>query len=1732
MAQEQFKSQEKEGSSLRQEIVNFEDIVHEAEKAPEKDLKDRLDYIRVFTGNLFRNNPGKWPEEDVQSVYSLAKRVGVLGAGDNVVRATEYVRSVVKELAKKSTDASFKSKLKYETTHFRFSRQIDYSWLEESALNELNTTNQMLNNWGKTLTPDNFENVFSNLSGSWLEDYVTRILDKAPKGTEKDISFARGKIKANLAFNFYVGLVPNTKISIDDKKKVLDMNVAIVDGMPGLFGEKRTMLAEATGTQLETKKGKKSGKRGEKVSKGPAKKPEFKGPTTPSERISERRRGGLSVASVNPEDVVLFDYQESKEIQLEMPEAMKVQMNSIALIHDLAAMLLKGGKIDLATSNKVVTSLNYVQYNLVEYYKDEKYDGKTPFNLEEEMEFEMSSSRLKGFINAANKVALSPVKTAGMSYRNEFLKLLSGKSLTDMDEVKKAGFAIAWMERNVFGDHMSARGLMSKLLHKDVMAAREKLPPEVKEQLYEKAYSDARKSITSMLSDGTIRENFRANFKKRYLKDNNRLPADTQIDAAYSRFFSSLFESQHISLYDSYLTLASFSDKYMKPAPTSGVDKTIYDEFCDSTDPNNDFFKLSDEGRAVLWGVTKEVIIMAAAMIVTAGVGLAARAAAMAVRGLSMVRNATTIARYAVEAAMFTGTVAAEAGAFYDVNAVLHGEATIAGTLLVDRDWKKAGIMLASEMPMFMLLGGAHYLAGFSKMGMATEAKVLVEAGKRYPKYAKEIKDILELAKSSPKKAIQAVEAALAKGGLPKEIAQRYARIIDNVGILSGRYRGVLGKISDPFLQKAVGVLVVDLNFDAAAIMLGTYLKEKINPVDDSSTISKEERGAIEAVLFEWGKAYLMAAGFKAAFGGVGKLARKVPDVLERVLPQGLRERLIQTYRNDKGEFIGRDGLMNMLISKLEVGGFDDAIAQMEKAKVLILTVEDVLSVTSQLPEGKAMKFLQTCKRMMKPEERQLVIDEVTAMQKSSALPEGFAHGRSEMPMDKFRGKWPERSLGGLITAKILGLVLRVFSPEAAAEPVERPVAEATVKSGEVREGKFPSKSSDRVSKTPKASEKPRVVVAEAGAKAPVETSKDSGVFDSILNAIKEGKIKDIDGLKAVFAANQENFAKEIGYDSNTKTISPEKTMQFASVIGVTPQQLNESVAKASIGGLEAWWIIAFLIYSVGIRGFLDKNKDTILHKNWLGNGGWGKFFAVVLNALTRGALTFPQAIIPFPTFGLPLMPALPLYDYLRGRREKNKNVKLETPPELDKIIYDKKDGHLGLNEHDYGELHEFYEAIKTIFSLLEFKSADEAKKFFESLIRWKHAELRLHEINTELTELAPKLTGKRQELAPLKNELARKQEEERRIDADLASARTEAEIKALGIRLDKVGRDISRLEGKIQPLEKEVKELEDKGKALNKEQTTVRTKAEKLKPSGKEIPVAAIAGGEKGEKELLKNIEALLESEGVEPGDKDAILKLVKEFMKILKLSPEPGTPHRKIHEMEARLKAQKPEYDKANAFIVVEEYEGREPRRRFISDGRYQDSVDLLSSSHFDGDIARARKIVSDYQTLVRKRDAAVAGAGRGLLMRLGTDQMAFAQNHPKLKFVLEKVIKFLLLYLLYQGGKGLWNQFPDAPTAPASPATPAPKPPSKPALERPSSAPTPAGDDVKPEEATGEAPGTAPKTTPGTTPPAPPEPETPPPPPTVDGEAKTPKKGVKALDDYIADLEAKEKAAKGKK
>ncbi|MDP2642549.1 MAG: hypothetical protein Q8P62_01760 [Candidatus Peregrinibacteria bacterium] len=1208
--------------SLKQGIVYFGDFVDNAEKdagkLSKKDIATRLLEVGHFTSNFFKDHPGKWPEEDVKSMYDLIKKAGVLGSNYDLKEATVYVRLALTELSKHAktlTDKSFEAKLSHEKDHFEFAYLIDFDWLGEAGLKKMYTIAKMISELGKTVTKNdpgtlkNFDYVFSNLD-ALLDEYADQILD----GSEaKKVASAKEKIKGHLAIKFYTSLVSNPAITSAEKIKVLDFVEANSVQVPGLFGEKRTLLAEGTAAKLEGKKRKK-----------------FKGPRTASERVSEREHKSLSVASFNSEDVVLFDYKEGAEVQLEMPEAMKVQLNSIALIGDLAETLLKAGKIDSKVSNRVIAELNYLQDDLVGYYTNEDYDGKTPFNLEAELAPLMSGGRLKDFVNAVKKIALSPARTSGMLYRTELLKLLSGKSLNDMSEVKMAGFAIAWIQRNVFDDHMSARGLMAKLLHKDVMAAREKLEPEVKEKLYKTAYNDARKSITSMLSNGDVRENFRENFKKRYLKDNHKMPANAQVDAAYGRFFSSLFESQHMSLYDNYLTLTAFSDKYMKAAPISGVDKKIYEEFCDSTDPNNDPYKLSDEGRALLSGVTKEVLIMAAAMIVTVGVGVAARLATAGIRGLSMIKNATMMARYAAEAAMFTGTVAVEAGAFYDVNAFLHGEATIAGTALVEGDWAKAGIMLALEMPMFALLGGAHYAAGFAKMGVSGEAKALMAAAKKYPEHAKSIKNILALAKSSPGKAILAMAEALEKGGLPKEIAQIFGRAIENVNIIGAQYRGVLGKISDPFAQKAIGVLVVDLNFDAAAIMLGSYLKEKIHPTDGSKPISEEERGAIEAVLLEYGKSYLMAAGFKGAFHGVGKLARKVPEFL----PQGVRERLIGTYKNAKGEFIDREGLINMLKSKLEVGGFDEALAQMEKAKVLILTVEDVLLFTSELPEGKARKFLETCKRMMSQSERQLVVDTVSNL---DIAPRDFARGKSEMPMDLFRKQ--SDFLGKLITAKVLAVVLRVFSPEAATPPAERPVAAA-----------FESPTAKSIAERPNASKDSRTVVMNPEAKTAGEALKDLSDVDvattsqdSIFANMEKAGIKpeEISALKTAYASlpdlvkqycrifgttntegqlvasvavDQQGLAREVGFDAATGKVDPEKGKKFAKAIGAKPE-----ILMAGVGGELGWedWLLgAWLfssIYPIFIRQFKKGMTESAWHKNpTLSKGALKLFFGPV----------------------------------------------------------------------------------------------------------------------------------------------------------------------------------------------------------------------------------------------------------------------------------------------------------------------------------------------------------------------------------------------------------------------------------------------------------------------------------------------------------------------------------------
>jgi len=880
----------------------------------------------------------------------------------------------------------------------------------------------------------------------------------------------------------------------------------------------------------------------------------------------------FDVDAITPDEVILFSYGESETFV--MPENMKVQLNSIALIKDFASGYWNH-KGNASNAHFATGFLAPIEKDLVKYYKTQKEDDETPFDLTGKLTTLMSShpvfSKVINYVNDP----YSEVKDA--PYLAELRSLLSGKQVNNLDELKRAGYSMAWIYRNKFDDYMSARGMMANLLHKDIMEAREHLDPKAMSELSERAHDDANRYMRKLLIGKEHMETFRKNFPIAFQKQYKRLPTEAEITSASQRHIKALEDAQYQFLYDIYLSGAALTK--MDPSKMSAIDKEIYGEYMKSEDPHGGVFRLDDRSKKTIYPMMEFIAEMAvgfgAAAVVAKGAGLLINT----VRGLKLFKDAGLIARVVTETVMFTMKIGAEALAFHDTPAAIFDRKTILETAFKDGKWEDAGLMLASESQMFLGFGILHPALQFLKSGKV--AKLLMAYAAKNTYHKKVIDTVLELAKSSPAKAKALMESLVKNGGklekgmkpLPKEVLDLFQDGLKDIYLITGRYQKIINKIGDPDFRKVADLLLTDLQFDALAIMFGEAAKHKILPQEDANF-------ANETLVDMYKKAFLTAGVFKAVFGGVGKLFRKVseakiPDALKKIFPKGMHESLLKEYKGENGEFIGSDGLSDMLINPSK---FEKAMNMIEGAKHLILSTGDILLVTSKLSKEQMLRFLKACGRIatssQKSEFKELVMsielqpieNETTASRtgreqqlaetkrvildafglREAGVGNPYVVSVPEVPGQRRAPEASEQTPGSgkpltaeirdrlaLKYAEVMLNIQLVLGLGVAAEKVVAKTAEVLIDKAPIGakdfapEGRF-NFSKERVSKMPKASEKSKVVLMDLEAKTPEESLRDfSDNFDfsvsqsSIFDGMKKAGvyIKDISAMEAAYAS-------------------------------------------------------------------------------------------------------------------------------------------------------------------------------------------------------------------------------------------------------------------------------------------------------------------------------------------------------------------------------------------------------------------------------------------------------------------------------------------------------------------------------------------------------------------------------------------------------------------------------------
>lgn len=633
---------------------------------------------------------------------------------------------------------------------------------------------------------------------------------------------------------------------------------------------------------------------------------------------------------------------ESLDEAVEIPEVMDMQLNRIRLIESLAISLLAVNKAtddDMDYVRPILDDIGGIETALIDYYQNEEYDGKTPFNLDAELAKRTSfstflagvrdllapgqrgpvirgtsQSQFEKFVD--KKHGMHDLRNVGVfhlrksPFYDDLLAVLQGSPDLTRDNIKRAGAAIVSFQRNYLDDYITARALMAKLLQPHMPKSRENVPEDLKAELRAKAHVDAVMQVAQYMRQGGMGQ-IKSQIRLAYLNQSGGgEPSQQAVDTAYYRFFNATVSTQTEVLYDMFLNHAaiSFFDFFGKP---DAADLAIHGELQASLGLGNGIFKLDDDTKATLTKIAsfgaellKELVYIGIAVLLGAVVGGFARGALGLLRLAKFLQGATRLARLAraaYEGIIVVGGITAEAAVFLEIYPGMKGEEMLHQTLTRE-GVREASQKLLGEMALFGAFHALHFVGRFLKQGASGRA--LMQLAVRNPTMAPYVEKVFTAAgKKNADEALAALNEILAKGvrfsgsrglqKLPREIAVHVEAATKNLELMRERYfRLIQGLPSgvDSNLRKLCGFLLQDLQFDVLAMVLGTAAKHGIYAEG-----MKEELDITNAET--WFQMYTMAAAFRGGFtvakigmetvterAGASSPFEKIPAIREQAL--------------------------------------------------------------------------------------------------------------------------------------------------------------------------------------------------------------------------------------------------------------------------------------------------------------------------------------------------------------------------------------------------------------------------------------------------------------------------------------------------------------------------------------------------------------------------------------------------------------------------------------------------------------------------------------------------------------------------------------------------------------------------------------------------------------------------------------------------------------------------------
>ncbi|MCX6734883.1 MAG: hypothetical protein NTZ25_03145 [Candidatus Peregrinibacteria bacterium] len=263
---------------------------------------------------------------------------------------------------------------------------------------------------------------------------------------------------------------------------------------------------------------------------------------------------------------------------------------------------------------------------------------------------------------------------------------------------------------------------------------------------------------------------------------------------------------------------------------------------------------------------------------------------------------------------------------------------------------------------------------------------------------------------------------------------------------MAAAFRGAFTvvKVGGQWVHKKLGAEVPEETLPALRTSEKELLKH-LELLDETSSVRtkvQERLSEVQAAI----------AKIETELSGPRKLGDfLVPSNIARLMPRWLRQHFYNHYVDKQGNFLGSDGLRDVLLGMSKDQSFSNGVELIRSSKRLLLSTNQVLVVASKLADAQRTEFLEACAPKMTRMQTRFFMDTVEAMEIKD-VPDSFKPKidtvNNPTALQRMRvSRWQEALMGPL---QVLALASALNgNPKFLDKPTERPGIVSTISAGE-----------------------------------------------------------------------------------------------------------------------------------------------------------------------------------------------------------------------------------------------------------------------------------------------------------------------------------------------------------------------------------------------------------------------------------------------------------------------------------------------------------------------------------------------------------------------------------------------------------------------------------------------------------------------------------------------------------